>query len=287
MRIWAVFFFYGVLSIKVSAIPLSSAIALSLISLIIFIVSLYIIGRILSKSSTRFIDIAGTITLAKAPLLVVALVSCIPSITDGIERVTRSLIYNNGIFQSNTIDYVLMGIFIAISILAIIGVVIVSYNAFSVSCNTKGAKSILGFTIGIVTTEIICILIATQITSTNLPQTPIPVNQENYVSINYDTINNIANEVAQLFKEKKYDQITTYFDTTMSKNLSANQLSEVMQQLTAQFGEIQSIDSTPINNNANDFKIAYIPSTFEKQKMNFQFTFNSQNQIAGFFVHPQ
>lgn len=151
----------GVISIKLASLPLLSALGIALSALIIFILILYIIGRLISKSRIRPVDVAGTLSLAKVPLLLVSLVGCIPTFTKSSIEVTNSLlssITGNTSTASGT-DYLIMSIFVIIIMVATIWMLILSYNAFSISCNVKGVKAIAGFIIAVVLTECICFAI--------------------------------------------------------------------------------------------------------------------------------
>jgi len=96
----------------------------------------YVSGSLLSKSSIRFIDVAGTIALARIPVVLTAL-GLLP-----------------GIKIFNPTSFYLMPVFF-LFMLPSIWMVILYYNAFKISCNIKGFKLIAAFVAGIYLAEII------------------------------------------------------------------------------------------------------------------------------------
>ncbi len=102
---------------------------------------LYLSALIISKSKVRIIDVFGTQILAKAPLILASLISFIPFFQFEIEPTLPKISTNLIIF----------GI---LSLAIIVWVVILMYNAFSISANVKGTKAIVTFIISMVLAEI-------------------------------------------------------------------------------------------------------------------------------------
>jgi hypothetical protein len=119
----------------------------SLIDWAILLLSFYTAGLICSTSNIRFIDIAGTIALARWPMIFVALLAFapIPQPQD-IHNISPSII--------------VLGFGILIFT---IWMITLMYNAYSISCNIKGNKAIVSFIAAIVFAEIISKLIIIQI----------------------------------------------------------------------------------------------------------------------------
>lgn len=98
-------------------------------------------GLIFSRSYVRFIDVAGTMALARWPMLIAATVGfglVVPQ-TDSVDVLIKSI----------TPSMVLLSV---VSVLFGIWMIALMYNAFTVACNIKGGRAI-GVFIG-------CLLIA-------------------------------------------------------------------------------------------------------------------------------
>jgi hypothetical protein len=100
-------------------------------------------GLILSKSKFRFIDIAGTIALARAPMLLAALLGFAPAL----QNAKPGEITTAQMFLS------------FIMIIPIIWMIALMYNAFTTSLNLKGTKAIIGFIGGLILAEVLSILL--------------------------------------------------------------------------------------------------------------------------------
>ncbi len=103
---------------------------------------LYAAGRILSSSAIRLIDVAGTIALSRAPLLIAALggwLSVPPVITDKLDfSLTPGMIGQ-----------------IVLSLACTIWLVALYYQAYTISCNIKGSKGTISFIVGLLVAEVL------------------------------------------------------------------------------------------------------------------------------------
>lgn len=97
----------------------------------------------------RLIDITGTQALARAPLLPAAAVCMLPSIRNSLAELPPAL-------QTNDFAAVSGGVLLAgLTMLAgIVWTVVLMWNAFSVSCNIKGGRSIALFIVAVVIGEL-------------------------------------------------------------------------------------------------------------------------------------
>lgn len=102
-------------------------------------VVLFIMGSILSKSKIRWIDVVGTQALARWPMLILVLLLFVP----GFETLRTGTI---------SISLIIFGI---VSLLVIIWVVTLMFNAYKISCNLKGSKLIVSFVGGLISAEVI------------------------------------------------------------------------------------------------------------------------------------
>lgn len=208
---------------------------------------------------------------------------------NGTIEVTSSLLPSANLVIPYTRNYIYFGIFIVIILLSIIWMLILSYNAFSVSCNTRGAKAVSGFIAAVILTEIISYIIVSQVidfrqvsSADNVPvhTTETPINSD------YSQVNTIARQATKLLIDTNYNEVYNLFDSTMQHALPASALEQTMHQLESQFGKLKEMGTDIKNSEVNGYKLVYIPCTFEKQKVYIQYTFNKENKISGFFVKP-
>ena len=117
-------------------IPIYIFILESIIAWLSIVIIFYVFGLLLSKSVIRFIDIAGTIALARAPIALTSL-GLLPW------------------FKLMNPSSLLFMPFYFLYMLPLIWIVILYYNAYRVSCNLKGIRLIISFIAGICIAEII------------------------------------------------------------------------------------------------------------------------------------
>jgi hypothetical protein len=105
----------------------------------------YIAGKIFSRSSIRFIDVAGTQALARWVMLFTAAIGFFvvaPDTAHGVDELVKSI-------QPSMIIIGLVEMVFAIWMIALM------YNAFTISCNLKGGKAIGIFIVTLLAAEIL------------------------------------------------------------------------------------------------------------------------------------
>jgi len=137
--------FDGVMDMHMMDISLSQSFLYLGIDLVSLVFVMWITGLIVSKNF-RFIDILGTMTLAKAPFLILAFAGFFTATPD------LSGIYKDPyvIFQSTSFI-----ILIALSLPVIIWSITLMYNALKVSCDVKGSKLTVAFIIAMLLSEVL------------------------------------------------------------------------------------------------------------------------------------
>ncbi|NLI72265.1 MAG: hypothetical protein GX361_05980 [Bacteroidales bacterium] len=115
------------------------------ISLISVVLVMYITGLIISRDF-RFVDILGTMTLARAPLLILALIALFVS------SPSEAKVLENPMIVLNYPSLIIFGL---ISIPIIVWFVALMYNGLKVSTGAKGKKLVIGFIGGLLFAEII------------------------------------------------------------------------------------------------------------------------------------
>lgn len=124
-----------------------------LLTWVLLTVVFYITARIVTKTSVRIIDIAGTMALAQTPLLFAALVGFIPALHVCLGDIdTINLGQMMETIEDNIIPLIIAGI---IFFIFCVWSILLRYNAYSVSANVKGAKGIISFIIALFICEVL------------------------------------------------------------------------------------------------------------------------------------
>ena len=129
----------------VSNVSIWSSFIVTGISLLSVVLSMYVIGLIISKNF-RFVDILGTMTLARAPFLILAVLSLFVTSPD-VEQVLQ-----NPMIVLDYPSFLVLGV---ISVPIIVWYIALMYNGLKVSTGTKGTKLTIGFIGGILVAEVI------------------------------------------------------------------------------------------------------------------------------------
>ncbi len=111
------------------------------------VVIFFAAGFILSKSKIRIIDVAGTLALARFPMLFAALIGFIPTLHQLPSAKNMAIIAIGGLVVA----------------LFSIWMIALMYKAFTISCNLKGGKAIWGFIVAIILAEILSKIIIHQV----------------------------------------------------------------------------------------------------------------------------
>jgi len=115
------------------------------ISTLTLVIIMWITGLIISKNF-RFIDILGTMTLSKAPFLILGFAGFFTKMPD-----MNEVMKNPMIVLSSTSFIVLMILTMPILVWSIV----LMYNALKISCGVKGTRLTFAFIIAIFASEVI------------------------------------------------------------------------------------------------------------------------------------
>lgn len=278
--------FNGVFSVQLIPVNLIQAFVVHGLSLIMLILVMYLAGLIFSASSIRFIDVAGTITFSRAPFVIVGAMVSIPIVNQSWKNIVSTILLSDF-----SVKPWALAVFIASTIVVLICLiwfVVLVYNAFSVSCNIKGMKNNIVFTVSLILTFVLSLIVSAKALQKEFPAIAVN-NKENIENItvqeeNFDLINETARRAAKDISQQNYDNVVFYFDDKMKEALPVEKLAEVMRSMEARFGKILRVDDEVKNIIAGENRIALIPVQFEKMVVNFRFTFNDKDQIIGFYM---
>lgn len=155
---WATYtFFDGVLDVHYGCLthanPYHKHIAMLLISWASVVTIFYLAARIFSTSSVRLVDMAGTMAMAKAPMIFAALCGFAANLHPCFEIPTNQEDIANmiSLLKEHWAWIAASGV---IGVACIIWFVALMYNAFSVSGNLKGNKGTAVFIVALLLSEV-------------------------------------------------------------------------------------------------------------------------------------
>ena len=115
------------------------------VSTLTLVLVMWITALFISKSF-RFIDILGTMTLSKAPFLLLAIAGFFTKMPD-----MSQVMKNPMVILSSTSFLILM----IITVPVVIWTIALMYNALKISCGVKGSKLTVAFIVALLVSEII------------------------------------------------------------------------------------------------------------------------------------
>ena len=115
----------------------------------------YFISLLITGSSVRFIDVTGTMALSRFPMLISALIGFVMMKNKAAEYLSWKLLNIGDEITLHIGDIIVFLISLILVLICIIWTVALMYNAFKVSANAKGQKSIIAFIIGLIISEIL------------------------------------------------------------------------------------------------------------------------------------
>lgn len=157
--------FTDVISVKTGAnYPMYYYIIQNLLNWVVISSILSFIAMFFSKSRIRIIDIFGTQALARAPYLLAALIG----FSSSVDHLGKYILWHF-MQLGEPIELGILAMVIAISLVVFtlllsVWLIALMYNAFSVSANLKGFKSIILFVAGLIISIIISSLLNIQLT---------------------------------------------------------------------------------------------------------------------------
>lgn len=137
--------FDGVLDVHFIKLSFIQSLEFLAIDVLCLVVVMWITGLIASKS-VRFIDILGTMTLAKAPLVLLAFAGLLVTSPEASEIIKNPAV----IFQ-----YTSYFVFLILTIPILIWNITLMFNAFKTSCGLSGTKLTVSFIIALLASELV------------------------------------------------------------------------------------------------------------------------------------
>ncbi len=279
--------FDGVLNVHLVSVTMTQAVIMQGISLLSLIVFMYLSGKIFSASSIRFIDVAGTMSLSRFPFLLISLMTIFSGVSASINEVVQSL-YLQSFASIGFSVWLIFGLSIAVFIIVAIWFIVLAYNGFSVSCNIKGAKNGIVFAVSFIIAEVVSILaIMLLYSALYTPLLNEAARNPPMIEVQSDfkNIEKIAIQTSVSIVEGDFEKTTSDFDNLMKESLPAEKLKEILDEMEIRFGKMKQIDEANIKHaTTGNFRFIIVPVHFEKMVLNFRFTFDEKDKIAGFYM---
>ena len=223
--------FDGALDIHPGSFNLSTSFVVHAVVFLVLFLIIWLTGVCFSKTKVRAIDVAGTIALARAPVLLLTIVCFLPIVPKGLYDIPRTIVFS------------------LIVLPCFLWMIALMYNAYTVSCNLKGKKAVISFIGALIVSEIISkIILFSLINCTSIDFTPsfIENNQVKIVEIaipKEQTINQTAAIVIEAFIKSDIKTVRVYFNETMQKSLPETALRFIWKLKTLQFGKLKIADT--------------------------------------------
>ena len=102
-----------------------------------------------------------------------------------------------------------------------------------------------------------------------------------------ENLRQTVDKVVEAFQKNDYRSVVSYFDDTMKKAMTEEQLKTVWeQQVIGSVGKFVKVEADIESSSQGGYDILLIPCSFEKAKLNMQLAFNKDGQISGLFFRP-
>jgi len=139
--------------------PIWLFIAVGVIDWLCLAVVLLVLGKLVSSTAFRFIDVFGTQALARWPTIFIALLTLAPGYQRFVNHVAH-LLMNPERTLKQPLDFFTADtpVFLTVAFLMlplVVWFVALTYNAYSVSCNVRGAKAAGTFIASLILAEIL------------------------------------------------------------------------------------------------------------------------------------
>jgi hypothetical protein len=118
-------------------------------------ITLFVLGKLVSKTAFRAIDLFGTQAMARWPTVIMALIALAPPHQRFLSFLGLKLLGTAGGAHAHGSDLVLGGLLMLAAFVAVIWMVALMYQAYSVSCNVRGGKGAATFIAGVIGAEVV------------------------------------------------------------------------------------------------------------------------------------
>ncbi len=127
----------------------------SLIAWLSTVIIFYPMAVILTRNQVRFIDIAGTFAFARFPMLLAPFLGFIMNTNKFHEYLNWKLLNNGSEVAFQPFDFLVFVASVLITLLFVVWLIALLYNAYKVSTNLKAGTLTVSFIVGIILAEIL------------------------------------------------------------------------------------------------------------------------------------
>ena len=267
--------FDGVLDVHTAvSLSFSSSFIMQAVNFLSVFLVMWLSGVCFSKTKPRIIDVAGTMAMARTPMLLLAIICFLPIAPESIYDIPRLVI------------------FVLVCILFIVWMIALMYNAYTVSCHLKGIKSVASFIgallVAEIASKIIIILLMGSIFAGIPINTVFNSNSTEYIE-NMDslTIRQKTENVVKAFEDGNFRAVTVYFDEKMKKGLPPVGLRLAWTQTVVTCGSFEKANIEAMTEmRIENFDVIEVPFLFVREKRNLRLAFNQNGEISGLFFLP-
>lgn len=147
--------FDGVLDVHTgSPAPLWFFLSEGVVDWLCLSVVLWLLGKLVSGTSFRAVDLFGTQALARWPTFLIGLTALVPSYGRLLEQFMRQTLSPGAGTDLSLTDMVIGGVAILFIVLFTCWMVLLAYRSYAISCNLAGGKAIASFIGGVLLAEI-------------------------------------------------------------------------------------------------------------------------------------
>jgi hypothetical protein len=146
--------FDGVLDMHTgAAFPRWVFLAEGLVDWLSLTVVLLLLGKLLSRTAFRALDLIGTQAMARWPTVIAAVAALLP----GYQRAVAALpgMLTGGRLQATPIDLAMFAVATLFSLLALVWMVALMYQSYRTCCNLRGVRAVVSFVLGVLAAEVV------------------------------------------------------------------------------------------------------------------------------------
>lgn len=119
------------------------------------VIVLLVMGKLVSRTSFRFVDLAGTQALARWPMLLTAFAALSPAYRSFLQQLVRQLDKLPDGLSFDPVDLAGFVAVVVVMILVLCWVVALMYRSYALVCNIRGGRAGGSFVVGLIVAEVL------------------------------------------------------------------------------------------------------------------------------------
>jgi hypothetical protein len=257
-------------------------------------VVLLVLGRMISRTGFRTLDVLGTQALARWPTLLMSLIL----LPRAFQRISNDLVEQlrlGGMPKINPADAFILATVVAALLILLCWMVALMYKAFSVSCNVRGGKAIGTFIGGLLLAEIISkigIVLVLQYAGTTHATAAESMGSAASVTHSLAQSGEQTTDLSaagaafvDLLAKKDFATAETRFDSAMKSAMPEATLRAAWGELLGKAGPYQKQLRTRVEKQAG-YDVVLVTCQFENKVIDMKVVYDSGRQVTGLFYMP-